>query len=131
MPPDSAVKTPTTARVITPRTTAYSAIVAKQRATETQEEIGRDERPARSSNWKPLGTLLTDKGFITEVQLKQALAIQRDTGGFLGEILVEQGWLAAADLVLALAAQLGLDFDVRRATEDRDEASILPSERPA
>src|SRR5262249_51808019 len=48
----------------------------------------------------------------------------------LGEILVERGWLAAADLVLALAAQLGLDFDVKRAVNERDEAVILPTDRP-
>src|SRR5207237_4422471 len=40
-------------------------------------------------------------------------------------------WLTAADLVLALAAQLGLDFDIRRAVEARDEPVIVPADRPA
>src|SRR3989440_3832136 len=112
---------------------SIAAAVEKQRA---EDPDGAGEalrsRPGRSSSWKPLGTLLVEKGFISDVQLKQALAIQRDGGGFLGEILVERGWLAAADLVLALAAQLGLDFDVKRAIENRDEAAvILPTDRPA
>jgi radical SAM superfamily enzyme YgiQ (UPF0313 family) len=33
--------------------------------------------------------------------------------------------------VLALAAQLGLDFDVKRAVEHRDETVIVPADRPA
>src|SRR5947209_10656002 len=111
---------------------SIAAAVAKQRA-EDPDGAGEapGSRPGRSSSWKPLGTLLVEKGFIGDVQLKQALAVQRDEGGFLGEILVNRGWLAAADLVLGLAAQLGLDFDVKRAVDHREEAVILPADRPA
>jgi len=47
--------------------------------------------------------------------------------------LIKRGWISAADLVLALAAQLGLDFDVKRAATHGvvDEATILPADRPA
>src|SRR2546423_2040935 len=110
---------------------AIAAAVAKQKAEESADSNGQSPRPGRSASWRPLGTLLVEKGFISDVQLKQALAIQRDEGGFLGEILVERGWLAASDLVLALAAQLGLDFDVKRAVERRDETAIVPADRPA
>jgi hypothetical protein len=108
---------------------SIAAALAKQRADEPERSP--ETRPARGSNWKPLGALLVEKGFISDVQLKQALALQSEVGGFLGELLVERGWLAASDLVLALAAQLGLDFDVKRAAERLDEAVIVPSERPA
>ena len=104
---------------------SIAAAVAKQKA---EAPIPADEGPARGANWKPLGTLLVEKKMISDVQLKQALAVQNEEGGFLGEILVDRGWLTAADLVLALAAQLGLDFDVNRAATDA--AAILPSERP-
>jgi hypothetical protein len=108
---------------------SIAAAVAKQKAEQAGAENGQ-ARPDRGSNWKPLGALLVEKGYITDVQLKQALALQSEGGGFLGEILVDNGWLAASDLVLALAAQLGLDFDVKRAASSNDEVSILPSERP-
>lgn len=110
---------------------SIAAAVAKQRTDDSEPPPDGHEGRGRSSSWKPLGTVLVDKGFISDVQLKQALAVQRDEGGFLGEILVDRGWLAAADLVLGLAAQLGLDFDVKRAVQNRDETVILPTDRPA
>jgi hypothetical protein len=108
---------------------SIAAAVAKQKAEQPAPAGGQSNRPGRSDTWKPLGTLLVEKGFISDVQLKQALALQRDGGGFLGEILVDKGWITASDLVLALAAQLGLDFDVKRAVTARDEAVLLPTER--
>jgi hypothetical protein len=108
---------------------SIAAAVAKQKA-EAAAATPVDETPARGANWKPLGTLLVEKRMISDVQLKQALALQNEEGGFLGEILVDRGWLTAADLVLALAAQLGLDFDVNRAAGPPDAAAILPSVRP-
>jgi hypothetical protein len=100
-----------------------------------KQKVEAEEAPAKSrggsGTWKPLGTVLLEKGFITNVELKQALAAQTEGGGFIGEILVERGWLSAADLVLGLAAQLGLDFDVKRAAEQSGAAAILPTDRPA
>jgi hypothetical protein len=109
---------------------SIAAAVAKQNAENANGGAKNGSRQGRGENWKPLGIVLVEKGFITDVQLKQALAIQREQGGFLGEILVDRGWLAASDLVLALAAQLGLDFDVKRAARTNDESAILPAERP-
>jgi hypothetical protein len=107
---------------------SIAAAVAKQRAGMSDDAS--PDRPARGSNWKPLGELLVERQLITDVQLKQALAVQRAQGGFIGEILIEEGWLAAADLVMALAAQLGLDFDVDRASANGREPAIVPSDRP-
>lgn len=109
---------------------SIAAAVAKQKAEQPAPPDAQGNRAGRGTSWKPLGTLLVEKGFISAVQLKQALALQRDSGGFLGEILVDNGWLTASELVLALAAQLGLDFDVNRAVGPRDDAVILPTERP-
>ena len=106
-----------------------AAAVAKQKAEHTPPDVGLNHGSGRGANWQPLGTLLVERGFITDVQLKQALALQSDGGGFLGEILVDNGWLSAPDLVLALAAQLGLDFDPNRATPE-GEPLLLPSDRP-
>ncbi len=109
---------------------SIAAAVAKQKAEHDGATNGAGSDNSRGSNWKPLGTLLVEKGFIGDVELKQALALQNDGGGFLGEILVERGWLSAADLVLGLAAQLGLDFDVKRAAQPQGSAAIVPTDRP-
>jgi hypothetical protein len=99
-----------------------------------KQTVEADDAPAKtrsgSGTWKPLGTVLLEKGLITNVELKQALAAQTERGGFIGEILVERGWLSAADLVLGLAAQLGLDFDVKRAAQPQGSAAIVPTDRP-
>jgi hypothetical protein len=105
-----------------------AAALAKQKAEHTPADAVPHHGSGRGANWQPLGTLLVEKGFVTDVELKQALALQSDGGGFLGEILVDNGWLSASDLVLALAAQLGLDFDAKRATPD-GEPVLLPSDR--
>jgi len=105
---------------------SVAAALAKQKTGRATAS----SRPARGSGWKPLGTLLLERGLVTDVELKQALAVQNDTGGFLGEILVQRGWLASSDLVLGLAAQLGLDFDARSAAEQPGTA-VLPTNRPA
>ena len=118
---------------VTPLAVAHA--LAKQRDAQTAGARAVSGAPspsaARGQSWQPLGTVLVEKGCIGDVQLKQALALQREGGGFLGEILVEQGWLTASDLVLGLAAQLGLDFDVKRAADGvAAEPVILPSDRP-
>jgi hypothetical protein len=60
----------------------------------------------KDPSWKPLGRLLIERNRISEIQLQQALADQREDGGFLGEILFERGWITAAELVAALNEQL-------------------------
>jgi len=52
-----------------------------------------------------LGQLLLRKGIITQQQLEEALAIQRDTKKFLGEILVENGYVSKNILLEALTEQ--------------------------
>jgi len=109
---------------------SVAAAVARQNAENTRPTNGRAAASGRGANWKPLGALLVQKRFISDVRLDQALAIQRDGGGFLGEILVDNGWLTASDLVLALAAQLGLDFDAKRAADSIGGEVIPQSDRP-
>jgi hypothetical protein len=109
---------------------SIAAAVAKQRAVDQPADED-SLPPSRRTNWTPLGTLLVERGFITDVVLREALAVQREEGGFLGEVLVDRGWLTASDLVMALAAQLGLDFDVKRASERAEPGMIPPADRPA
>jgi hypothetical protein len=104
---------------------SIAAALARQK-TETAPPSGQADRAGRGADWKPLGTVLLEKGLVTEGRLEQALAVQQNGGGFLGEILVERGWLAASDLVLALAGQLGLDADVGSAPGG--EAPVLSAD---
>jgi general secretion pathway protein E len=55
-----------------------------------------------------LGTLLLERGDITEDDLRRALALQAERGARLGEILVRLGALSEEGLCSALAAQTGL-----------------------
>jgi len=59
---------------------------------------------------KPLGQVLREMELVNEGQIQEALQIQRDEGGALGDILVQKlGYISAEDLRLALAAQLGME----------------------
>lgn len=57
---------------------------------------------------KPLGELLVSKGFITEIQLRQALEEQRTTKEFLGTLLMRKGWLRKQDFLQTFAEQMSL-----------------------
>jgi hypothetical protein len=109
---------------------SIAAAVAKQREGGAADPHGSSSQ-RRATNWTPLGVLLVERGLISDVELKQALVLQRETGGFLGEILVEQGWLSPSDLVLALATQLGLDLEMRGAPGASRGETLLPRDRPA
>jgi len=58
---------------------------------------------------KLLGRVLKDLRLVTEGQIQEALAIQKDSGGALGEILVERNYITREDLTLALATQAGME----------------------
>ena len=58
--------------------------------------------------WRPLGTLLVARGFLSDDQLEAALDEQVVSGRRLGEILVERGVIPHSTLSLALAEQYGI-----------------------
>jgi len=64
----------------------------------------------RKINNKQLGELLLDQGIISQVQLDQALSLQRDKGGLIGEILVELGYVKEDDIAQSLTAQYGFPY---------------------
>lgn len=57
--------------------------------------------------YKKLGELLVDYKYITEEQLKEAIAKQENSDKRLGDILVEMGYLDEEDLIQVLEFQLG------------------------
>ncbi|HEX7354118.1 MAG TPA: ATPase, T2SS/T4P/T4SS family [Mycobacteriales bacterium] len=59
---------------------------------------------------KQLGDILVDDGLLTPDQLFQATQEQKRLGRALGRVLVDLGMVSEAQLVAALAAQIGMQF---------------------
>lgn len=59
---------------------------------------------------KQLGELLIERRVINQHQLDKALAMQKEKGGLIGEILVELGFAKEEDIAQALTAQYGFPF---------------------
>ena len=84
-----------------------------------------DSAPTR----RLLGAILVRDGELTTHQLEQALAQKEESGGRLGEILVQRGWVKPAALAKALAEQHGFDYlDLAQAQVEPEAAELL-SER--
>ena len=60
--------------------------------------------------YKRLGDLLQSVGLITEEQINEALAIQKETKERLGSVLINHGFITESQLIEALRMQLGIDF---------------------
>lgn len=76
---------------------------------------------------KQLGELLIERGIITHVQLDEALTIQRERGGLIGEILVELGFTKEEDIAQSLTAQYGFPYlPLRNYDINPEIISIIP-----
>ena len=58
----------------------------------------------------PLGTILLQRGIVTQDQINEAMIEQARTSRSLGRVLVSSGIVTESDLVSALAEQAGLEF---------------------
>lgn len=63
------------------------------------------------------GQLLKDKGFVTEEQILEALTIQKQKGGLLGDILVSLRYLKQEQIMQTLSEHLGLEIVTIENTE--------------
>jgi hypothetical protein len=73
-----------------------------------------------ASSKRRLGDIFVERGLITQDQLQEALAEQRENGGKLGEILVEMGHMSRIELAGAISEQwtsLGLTTSGRKVQE--------------
>src|SRR2546426_1768743 len=76
---------------------------------------------------KQLGQILIELGFITPDQLETALEEHRKTPKSLGRVLIDLGMTKEADLVRALAEQVGLEFvDLNEFPIDATATVLLP-----
>jgi type IV pilus assembly protein PilB len=76
---------------------------------------------------KQLGQILIELGYITSEQLDVALEEHRKTPKSLGRVLIDLGMIKEADLVRALAEQVGLEFvDLTEFAVDPTATVLLP-----
>jgi len=90
--------------------------------------VASSERLAGVSRGR-LGNLLIERKLVSEAQLEQGLAQQRETGGKIGEILVALGVLDDRDLVDTLSEFLGVPVsNLRRENVEPDALALIPEE---
>lgn len=77
---------------------------------------------------KRLGEILIDENVITEDVLNKALALQKDTGEKLGEILVSKGFTTDEQIVNAIKRQMGIPLiNLDSLNVRQDVIDILPA----
>ena len=76
-----------------------------------------------------LGDILVEYDYITQEQLEDALAQQKEKGKLLGEMLIELNYISEEDMMRALQTQLGLEFVDLRTYEIDDKAVALVGEQ--
>ena len=59
---------------------------------------------------KKLGEILVEGGQLTRDHLNEALSYQKSNGGLLGQILVSLGYVTEVDVVSALAVQMKIPY---------------------
>jgi len=96
--------------------------------TEFQRLRAVPEPSLRQAHRMPIGLLLLSRGVITEAQLKEALALQREKGtGRLGKFLREIRAATEHDIVAGLASQWGCPvYTLSSPEQSLPYASLLP-----
>ena len=76
--------------------------------THRKEDPMKPEQP--SPNRPLIGEILIKRSLITPKQLQEALEIQKKQEAFVGEILIQLGYVQELDVVVALVVQYGLPY---------------------
>ena len=76
---------------------------------------------------RQLGDVLVESGLLTPQQLADSQEQQQRDGSSLGRVLVDRGYLSEAQVVAALAEQIGLQFlDLSESSIDQGAISLIP-----
>ncbi len=76
---------------------------------------------------KQLGQLLIDNKLITPENLEEALSVQKEKGGLLGQVLVSLGYTTEEAIARALTAQYGFPYLPLSGYEiDQEIAKMIP-----
>ncbi len=82
---------------------------------------------ARRIITKRIGEVLLERGVITQPQLEQALAHQKEHGGLIGQILIQFRFITEEEIALSLTAQYGFPYlPLDNYEIDEGLASIVP-----
>ncbi len=80
----------------------------------------------RSRGRKLIGQMLTEKGFITDEQLEEALAAQEQSTQRIGEILMDLGFIEEEPLYETLAEQMNVEYaDLKQIKVDPGVATLI------
>jgi type IV pilus assembly protein PilB len=78
---------------------------------------------------KQLGEILLERNLITKPQLERGLAVQKEKGGLIGEVLVALGYVQEQDITQALISQYGFPYLPLNSYEiDPDVIKIFPAQ---
>jgi type IV pilus assembly protein PilB len=76
-----------------------------------------------------LGELLTKASLITQDQLKEALRVQKETGGKLGETLIKLGFVSEEDITECLSQQFGVpSINLQHFEIDAGVIKLIPAD---
>ena len=76
-----------------------------------------------------MGDLLVAAGAITEEELQQALALQKEKGQRLGKTLMEGGFISKELLIATLTQQLGVEYiELRGCKFDEEVLGMIPED---
>jgi type IV pilus assembly protein PilB len=82
-----------------------------------------------TGTYKPLGEHLVAQGVVTEQQIKQALEVQSRSNMFLGQILVDLGFVSAQVIGEILARAFGVPYlDLSTVRPAPEAVALLPEE---
>ncbi|MHC4288906.1 MAG: GspE/PulE/PilB domain-containing protein [Planctomycetota bacterium] len=85
--------------------------------------------PVRELKGRTLGRILIKMRLLTRDKVHKCLAIQKQKGGKLGQIFIEQGFIKPSDLRIALAGQRGMEYvDVNGLNIPKDIQERVPSQ---
>ncbi|MGI9341411.1 MAG: ATPase, T2SS/T4P/T4SS family [Gammaproteobacteria bacterium] len=97
--------------------------------TQGQESLDPVRDATNSYDPLPLGELLVRKELITQEQVNEALRVQSKSGKRLGEIVTERGWLEERQVLQALAEQLAVPMvRLRAGVYDPETVAMLDPE---
>ncbi len=71
--------------------------------------------------------MLADAGLLTDDQLKQALAGQKNSGLRIGQYLIQEGWVREDQIIDQISRQLHIEkYDIKKYPVDQDLAEVIP-----
>ena len=74
-----------------------------------------------------VGDLLVEAGAITEEELQEALAYQKENGGSIGNAIMELGFISQELLITVLTTQMGIDYiEVKACKLDDEVLKLVP-----